>query len=270
MTEAILNFEAEIRLSFFLGVFILMALWEMLAPRRTRNFSRLRRWPGNLGIVVLNTLLLRVLFPVAAAGLAVLAQQQGWGLLNNIALPNGLAVLLAVVILDLIIYLQHVVFHAVPMLWRLHRMHHTDLDLDVTSGARFHPVEIVLSMAIKMLAVIALGPPVVAVIVFEVLLNGAAMFNHSNVSITEPIDRVLRLFLVTPDMHRVHHSIIPQETNSNYGFNLPWWDRLFGTYQAQPAEGHADMTLGIKDFRSPSDLRLDAMLLQPFKGDNKD
>jgi len=266
MTEAILNNEAEIRLSFFLGIFALMAIWETIAPRRARSFSRLMRWPSNLGIVALNTLLIRVLFPVAAVGLAVVGQQKGWGLLNNFELPNWLAVLLAVALLDFIIYSQHVMFHAVPVLWRLHRMHHTDLDLDVTSGARFHPIEIVLSMAIKMVAVIALGPPVVAVVVFEVLLNGTAMFNHSNVFIPASVDRVLRLIFVTPDMHRVHHSIIPKETNSNYGFNLPWWDRLFGTYRAQPVEGHTGMTIGIEDFRSSRDLRLDLMLLQPFKG----
>jgi sterol desaturase/sphingolipid hydroxylase (fatty acid hydroxylase superfamily) len=199
-------------------------------------------------------------------GLAVVCQQEGWGMLNYFRLPDWLAVLLAVALLDLVIYWQHVLFHAVPVLWRLHRMHHTDLDLDVTSGARFHPVEIVLSMGVKMVAVMALGPPVVAVVLFEVLLNGAAMFNHSNISIPGPVDRVLRLMLVTPDMHRVHHSVIPQETNSNYGFNLPWWDRLFGTYRAQPMEGHAGMTLGIEAFRLPRDLRLDSMLLQPFKG----
>lgn len=169
-------------------------------------------------------------------------------------------------LLDLIIYLQHVAFHAVPWLWRLHRMHHTDLDLDVTSGARFHPIEIVLSMAIKMVAVVALGPAAVAVVIFEVLLNGTAMFNHSNVFIPAYVDRMLRLIVVTPDMHRVHHSANPTETNSNFGFNLPWWDRLFGTYRAQPAEGHAGMTIGIEEFRSSRELRLDLMLLQPFKG----
>ena len=243
-----------------------MAVWEVLAPRRARVMPRLQRWPGNLGIVVVNTLLLRVLFPVAAVGLAVVCQNQGWGVLNNLALPGWLLVLLAVVMLDLIIYWQHVLFHAVPLLWRLHRMHHTDLDLDVTSGARFHPVEIILSMLLKLLAVFVLGPPVVAVIIFEVLLNGAAMFNHSNISIPVSVDRVLRWFIVTPDMHRVHHSVLPDETNSNYGFNLPWWDRLFRTYKAQPAQGHAGMTIGLSEFRSKGDLRLDRMLCQPFKG----
>lgn len=266
MTDAILSHEAEIRLSIFLGIFALMAVLEAIAPRRARSYSRLLRWTGNLGIVVINTLLVRFLFPVAAVGLALASEQNGWGLLNQVELPGWLAVLLAVVLLDLIIYLQHVMFHAVPVFWRLHRMHHTDLDLDVTSGARFHPVEIVLSMAIKMVAVIALGPPAVAVVIFEVLLNATAMFNHSNVAIPEPLDRLLRLIVVTPDMHRVHHSVIPDETNSNFGFNVPWWDRLFGTYRAQPAAGHAGMTIGIGEFRSTRDLWLDRMLLQPFRG----
>lgn len=266
MTEAILSSEAQIRLGFFIAIFALMAIWEVVAPRRSRSFSRWARWPGNLGIVVLNTLVVRALFSVAAVGLAVSVEQRGWGLLNIVDLPPWLAFLLAVALLDLIIYLQHVVFHAVPVLWRLHRMHHTDLDLDVTSGARFHPIEIVLSMGIKMVAVVALGPPAVAVIVFEVVLNATAMFNHSNVSMPASVERVLRWVVVTPDMHRVHHSVLARETNSNFGFNLPWWDRLFGTYRAQPAAGHAGMTIGLEEFRSPGNLRLDRMLLQPFKG----
>ncbi|MDN3721932.1 sterol desaturase family protein [Roseibium salinum] len=168
--------------------------------------------------------------------------------------------------LDLAIYLQHVMFHAVPALWRLHRMHHADLEFDVTTGLRFHPVEILLSMGIKLGVVMALGPPAVAVLVFEVLLNGTSMFNHSNVRIPAAIDRVLRLFVVTPDMHRVHHSIHPNETNSNFGFNLPWWDRLLGTYRPQPREGHETMTIGIEEFRTRRDLWLDRMLVQPLVG----
>lgn len=267
MADAILANEAAIRLGVFLGIFALMAVLEAIAPRRARTHPRSLRWLGNLGVVVLNTLLVRLLFPVAAVALALAGEQQGWGLLNHLDLPGWLAVLLAVVILDFIIYLQHVMFHAVPLLWRLHRMHHTDLDLDVTSGARFHPVEIVISMVIKMAAVVALGPPAVAVVIFEVVLNATAMFNHSNLSIPAPVDRLLRLMVVTPDMHRVHHSVVPNETNSNFGFNAPWWDRLFGTYRAQPAAGHAGMTIGIEDFRSSRDLWLDRMLLQPLKGE---
>lgn len=267
MTDAILGNEAAIRLGAFLGIFALLAILEALAPRRARAHPRPLRWTGNLGVVVLNTVLVRLLFPVAAVGLALAGERHGWGLLNNLDLPRWLAVLLAVVVLDFIIYLQHVMFHAVPLLWRLHRMHHADLDLDVTSGARFHPVEILISMVIKMAAVVALGPPAVAVVIFEVLLNATAMFNHSNLSIPGPVDRLLRLVVVTPDMHRVHHSVVPDETNSNFGFNAPWWDRLFGTYRAQPAAGHAGMTIGIEEFRSSRDLWLDRMLLQPLKGE---
>lgn len=235
-------------------------------PRRGPILSRWRRWPSNLAIVALNTILLRLLMPTAAIGLALITEETGWGLLNQLALPSWLAILLSVMVLDLAIYLQHVMFHAVPALWRLHRMHHADLEFDVTTGARFHPIEILLSMAIKLTVVVALGPPAVAVLIFEVLLNGTAMFNHGNVRIPIKLDSVLRWFVVTPDMHRVHHSIIPQETNSNFGFNLPWWDRLFGTYRAQPAGGHEAMTIGIEQFRTPRDLRLDQMLVQPFLG----
>ena len=267
MTETILANEPTIRLGFFLGVFVVMALWEVAAPRRVRQVSRRLRWPSNLGLVALNTVLMRVVYPTAAVGLALLAEQRGWGLLNNIAPPDPLAILLSVVLLDLAIYLQHVMFHAVPALWRLHRMHHADLDFDVTTGARFHPIEILLSMAIKMAVVAALGPPAVAVLIFEVVLNATAMFNHGNVRLPIGLDGVLRWFVVTPDMHRVHHSVIPRETNSNFGFNLPWWDRLFGTYRAQPAAGHGAMTIGIEQFRAPRDLRLDRMLIQPFRGD---
>jgi sterol desaturase/sphingolipid hydroxylase (fatty acid hydroxylase superfamily) len=266
MMESILAVEPEVRLGFFLGVFAIMACWEAVMPRRGRAVSRWIRWPNNLGIVALNTLLLRFVFPTAAVGLALLGEERAWGLLNNLALPYWLSVALAVLLLDFAIYLQHVMFHAVPALWRLHRMHHADLDFDVTTGARFHPVEILLSMGLKLGVVAALGAPALAVLVFEVLLNGTAMFNHANVRIPETLDRVLRWFVVTPDMHRVHHSVVPRETNSNFGFNLPWWDRLLGTYRAQPAAGHAAMTIGIEQFRTPRDLWLDRMLAQPFFG----
>ncbi len=256
-----------IRLSAFLGIFAAIALWEVFAPRRTRGFTRLQRWPNNIGIVVVNTVLLRIVFPVAAIEMAVFAQDGGWGLLNSHAPPAWLAVVIAVVALDLAIYLQHVMFHAVPAFWRLHRMHHADLDFDVTTGARFHPIEIVLSMMIKLLFVAALGAPPVAVLIFEVMLNASSMFNHGNVRIPAGLDRVLRWFVVTPDMHRVHHSALRRETNSNFGFSLPWWDRLFGTYRAQPAAGHDAMTIGIEQFREPGDMRLDRMLIQPFRGD---
>jgi sterol desaturase/sphingolipid hydroxylase (fatty acid hydroxylase superfamily) len=258
--------EPYIRLGAFLGVFALMALWEVLAPRRARTASRWVRWPSNLAVTAINTGLVRLVFPAAAVGVALLGEARGWGLLNAVALPTWAKVALAVVALDLVIYLQHVMFHAVPALWRLHRMHHADLDIDVTTGARFHPVEILLSMVIKLATVAALGAPALAVLIFEVLLNATSMFNHSNVRMPAGLDRVLRWFLVTPDMHRVHHSIVPRETNSNFGFNAPWWDRLFGTYRAQPEAGHDGMTIGIAQFREPRELWLDRLLIQPLRG----
>ncbi|MBI3993728.1 MAG: sterol desaturase family protein [Candidatus Lambdaproteobacteria bacterium] len=267
MTEFVMTYEAAIRLGCFLGVLSLMALWELLAPRRALSVSRALRWTNNLGIVVLNSLLLRLAFPLAAVGMAALAAERGWGLLHAMEVPFALAVVVAVAALDLAIYLQHVLFHAVPALWRLHRMHHADLDFDVTTGARFHPLEILLSMGIKLAVVAVLGPPVVAVVVFEVLLNATAMFNHSNVRLPLGLDHVLRWLVVTPDMHRVHHSVLSREANSNFGFNLPWWDRLLGTYRAQPEAGHEGMTIGIAQFREPKYLRLDWLLIQPFLGD---
>jgi len=259
--------EAGIRLGAFLSIFALMALWELSAPRRALTVSRALRWGSNLGLMVLNTVLVRLLFPAAAVGMASLAAAQGWGLLNRFVLPFWLAVVLAVVALDFVIWLQHVMVHAVPALWRLHRVHHADLDYDLTTGARFHPIEIVLSMLIKLATITVLGPPVVAVILFEVILNGMAMFNHGNVRLPVPIDRWLRWLVVTPDMHRVHHSVEDDETNSNFGFNLPWWDRLFGTYRDQPRRGHVGMTVGIHGFRDPRQVAwLPGMLVLPFRG----
>ena len=266
MPNLLLTHEPAIRLGPFAGILIAMAAWEGLAPRRPRVVSRWLRWPGNLGVGVLNTLLLRAVFPVAAVGVAALGEQRGWGLLNNLALPGGVKIVAAVVLLDLAIYLQHVMFHAVPALWRLHRMHHADLDFDVTTGARFHPIEILLSMGLKLAVVAALSASAVAVLLFEILLNATAMFNHGNVGLRPRVDRVLRWLVVTPDMHRVHHSVVPNETNSNFGFNLPWWDRLLGTYRAAPAAGHEAMTIGLDAFRDPGQLRLDRMLVQPFMG----
>jgi len=266
MTDLLLANEPLIRMAFFLGILLVMALWEVAAPRRRREIPRLLRWSNNLGVVVIDTILVRITFPIVAVGLAIIAQEQGWGLFNVFETPAWIAFIVSVLALDLAIYLQHVMFHAVPALWRLHRMHHADLEFDVTTGLRFHPVEILLSMGIKLAVVAALGPPAVAVLVFEVLLNATAMFNHSNIRIPSAIDRVLRLFVVTPDMHRVHHSIHPSETNSNFGFNLPWWDRLLGTYQPQPRDGHEAMTIGIEQFRTRRDLWLDRMLIQPARG----
>jgi sterol desaturase/sphingolipid hydroxylase (fatty acid hydroxylase superfamily) len=270
MGEAFLASEPAIRLGVFLAVFAVMALCEGLAPRRPRAHGRRLRWPNNLGIVVVDTVVLRVLFPTAAVGMAMLAEQRGWGLMNLAAVSAWVAIPLSILLLDLAIYLQHVAFHAVPALWRLHRVHHADLDIDVTTGLRFHPVEIVLSMAIKLAVVAALGAPALAVLLFEVLLNASSMFNHANVRLPPMVDRVLRWIVVTPDMHRVHHSAMVAETNSNYGFNVPWWDRLFGTYRDQPQAGHDGMTIGIERFRTPRDLMIDRMLLQPLRGDEED
>jgi sterol desaturase/sphingolipid hydroxylase (fatty acid hydroxylase superfamily) len=267
--EILLANEPLIRLSAFAGIFAAMALWELLAPRRHQTIGRRKRWPSNLSIVVLDTFLVRLMFPVAAVGAALLAETRDWGLFQVLETPLWLVVVASALALDLAICFQHVLLHAVPALWRLHRMHHADLEFDVTTGARFHPLEIVLSMVIKLGVVVALGAPAIAVLIFEVLLNATSMFNHGNVRIPERIDRVLRWLLVTPDMHRIHHSIVPRETNSNFGFNVPWWDRLFGTYRAQPAAGHEGMTIGIEQFRDPRELRLDRMLVQPFRDDDR-
>ncbi len=254
-----------IRLGAFLAVFAAVALWEALAPRRKQLFARRNRWPHNLGLLLIDVVLLRVLAPGAAVAVAIIAEAGGWGLLNAVTLPVGIAVVLGVVLLDLAIYFQHVMFHAVPTLWRLHRVHHADLDFDVTTGLRFHPVEILISTAIKCAAVIASGAPAISVLAFEVLLNATAMFNHANASLPGAMERWVRWFVVTPDMHRVHHSVDYRESASNFGFNLPWWDRLFGTYRAQPGAGHDAMTIGVDAFRSPEDLRLDQLLLQPMR-----
>jgi sterol desaturase/sphingolipid hydroxylase (fatty acid hydroxylase superfamily) len=267
MDELIANHEATIRLGSFLGVFALMALWEILAPRRTLTQPKGSRWLNNIGLVVFNTSLLRVVFPMAAIGVAEYAQLMQWGLFNLFEVHPAIALLVSIIVLDAVIYLQHVMFHAVPLLWRLHRVHHADLDFDVTTGARFHPIEILLSMLIKFAAIVLLGPPLAAVVIFEVLLNAMAMFNHSNVRMPLALDGVLRQLVVTPDMHRVHHSHLADETNSNFGFNLSVWDRVFGTYRAQPAAGHTDMVIGIDTFRDPDRcVKLSGILFMPFSG----
>ena len=266
MTEQLLANEPTIRLSFFLGVLVAMAAWEFAAPRRRQEIARRVRWTNNLGVVVLDTVFVRLAFPVAAVGVALFTDAHGWGLLNVFEMPLWLSVFVSLLLFDLVIYLQHVMFHAVPAFWRLHRMHHADLEFDVTTGLRFHPIEIALSMGIKLMIVLALGPPAVAVLIFEVVLSATAMFNHGNVRIPHGLDRVLRWIVVTPDMHRVHHSVDPNETNNNFGFNLPWWDRLLGTYRAQPQAGHETMTIGLEQFRNQRDLWLDRMLIQPLRG----
>jgi sterol desaturase/sphingolipid hydroxylase (fatty acid hydroxylase superfamily) len=256
--------EEFIRMGVFLLAFVVLASWEQIAPRRELKFSRPMRWFSNMTISLLNQLALRWFFPVLAVALAVAMQQRGWGLFNVLHLPDIAAVVVCMVLLDFAIYIQHIVFHRVGWLWRLHKVHHTDLDFDVTTAIRFHPLEIILSMLIKMALVVLLGAPPMAVLIFEIVLNLTALFNHSNIFIPVKLDRVLRLGLVTPDMHRVHHSVDPIETDRNFGFNLPWWDYLFNTYRAQPRDGHRKMTLGLKEHRSEEKLALPGLLLLPF------
>lgn len=258
--------DVSIRLGFFFGIFALVAAWELLASRRSLTTSKTVRWFSNLGITFLNPVVVRLAFPVMPVGMAMLVQKSGWGLLNNFNLPYWLEVVVGVIVLDLVIYLQHVMFHAVPVLWRLHMMHHADMDFDVTTGLRFHPIEIILSMVIKLSIVVLIGPPTLAVLIFEILLNATSMFNHGNIRLPLSIDRKLRLLVVTPDMHRVHHSVTIRETNSNFGFNLPWWDRLLGTYRDQPAAGHEGMTIGLAQFRDAKRLTLPWLLALPFIG----
>jgi sterol desaturase/sphingolipid hydroxylase (fatty acid hydroxylase superfamily) len=262
----ILNDQTAIRLIAFSTVFILLAVFETVAPRRALRTSKVRRWLANLTLVALNPLTMTLIFPILPFGLALLATKQNWGLLNHPAIPYWLKIIGGVILLDLAVYTQHVLHHAIPALWRLHMVHHADLDFDMTTGLRFHPIEIVVSMAIKLSAVAALGAPPTAVLIFEVTLNATSMFNHSNINIPQGIDRILRLIVVTPDMHRVHHSVIIRETNSNYGFSLPWWDRLFGTYKDQPVQGHKDMVIGLSQFRDPQKLSLPRLLILPFVG----
>ncbi|MEK7764154.1 MAG: sterol desaturase family protein [Nitrospirota bacterium] len=258
--------ESLIRLISFFTIFALIAIWEFAAPLRPLTTPKPQRWFSNLTIVILNTLVVRLFFSTTVVGFAVIASQNGWGFLNLLGWPNWLDGITAVVALDFILYLQHVMFHAVPFLWRFHMMHHADLDVDVTTGARFHLVEIVVSMIIKLAAVALIGASPRAVITFEILLNATSMFNHGNVRMPGGLDRVMRWMVVTPDMHRVHHSVIREETNSNFGFNLPWWDRLLGTYRPAPERGQTGMILGLNQFRDPSQLTLPWMLALPFVG----
>jgi sterol desaturase/sphingolipid hydroxylase (fatty acid hydroxylase superfamily) len=264
MNKFILDHEIVIRLGFFLGILILMGLWEMVSPRRLLSTSKRARWFCNLGLLIIDTAVLRVVLPVAAVGVAIFVEDRSWGILNNIALPYWMAILFGVIGLDFVIYLQHAMFHAIPAFWRLHMMHHTDLDFDTTTGVRFHPIEILLSMVIKIAAVMVMGASATAVLIFEVLLNATSLFNHGNVRLPSHVDWVLRLFVVTPEMHRVHHSVVIRETNSNFGFNLPWWDRILGTYRDQPAAGHEGMTIGLSHFRDQNALTLPFLLILPF------
>ena len=262
MTEADVSM---LRLAFFMGILMGMAVLERIFPRRERLISTSVRWVNNLALVFVNSALMRLVIPVSLVWFADHVALQQWGLFNILEAPYWVGFVASLILLDLAIYFQHRLFHAVPVLWRLHRLHHSDLDIDVTTGLRFHPIEILLSMGIKFALVALLGAPAAAVLVFEVVLNGMSIFNHANMNIPAVLDRILRIFVATPDYHRVHHSVKSLETNSNFGFNLSCWDRLFGTYRAQPEAGHEGMTIGLEQFRETRDLRLDRMLLQPLR-----
>lgn len=242
-----------------------MAVLETLVPKRTLTIGKLKRWWSNLGIIVIDALVLRFLLPTAAVGVALWGQNQQFGLLYYVSCPFYIAVPLSIILLDFVIYIQHVMFHALPLLWRIHRVHHVDMDIDVTTGLRFHPLEILLSMLIKFAFVLLIGAPPTAVLLFEVILNATAMFNHSNIAVYKRVDDYLRWFIVTPDMHRVHHSAYFEETDRNFGFNLSIWDRIFGTYKAQPIKGHQNMTIGLENFKDPKQTqKLSRMLWLPF------
>ena len=261
-----MQYDDYIRLGSFAAVFILIAAWEIIAPKRVLSTSKNKRWLSNLTITIINPLIVRSIFPVIAVAMAIKAEKMGWGLLNHVELPGWIELVIGIFVLDLVIYLQHVLFHALPLFWRLHMIHHSDLDYDLTTGLRFHPFEIIISMVIKLSAIVTIGPSGLAVLLFEIILNATSMFNHGNILLSKKADKLLRLFIVTPDMHRVHHSVIIRETNSNFGFNLPWWDRLFGTYRDQPSAGHQNMVIGLAQFRNSKKLTLPWILALPFLG----
>ena len=261
--------ESVIRLGFFVTALVLIAAWELLVPLRAPGAPRAIRWTNNMALAILNIVLLRVLFPVAAVYVAVLASERGAGFFNMFPVAYPVAVMASLLAFDLSVYLVHLVFHNAPALWRMHRVHHADVDVDVATALRFHPIQMALSVLVKFAVILVLGTPVLAVLIFETVFHVILLFSHANVRIPRGVDRVLRWFIVTPDMHRVHHSIHLSETNSNFGFAFPWWDRLFGTYRAEPAAGHERMTLGIELFRTRRDFWLDRMLLNPFLADLK-
>ena len=264
MNGFIVSNELFIRLSIFVLVFLILCVLEIIYPRRKLAISKPLRWGNNWAISIFNAIFLKLTFPVLGVAAAIYAEANHWGLFNILSLPLWVEVLIFVILFDLIIYLQHRLFHFIPLFWRLHRMHHTDLDYDVTTGTRFHPLSIWLSMLFKLALVIVIGPPAIAVLVSEVLLNVTSMFNHSNIHIPTSIDKLLRLIVVTPDMHRVHHSVRGSEQSQNFGFNFPWWDRLFGTYLEQPEEGHENMVIGLQGYTEQQAIKFHWLLIQPF------
>ncbi|MEL6870218.1 MAG: sterol desaturase family protein [Pseudomonadota bacterium] len=265
--QSLLTHEPAVRGAVFFGVLFLLAALEWYLPRRQLMRTRIERWPANIGLLVIGTLIVRVVAPGVTILVSAYCADHGFGLMHWLNVPQSVAVVLCVIALDGIIYAQHRVMHHVPLLWRLHRVHHADTDFDVTTALRFHPAEIVFSLGIKLIAIGALGAPVVAVIVFEIVLSASAMFNHANLALPLPLDRLLRLLIVTPDMHRVHHSPRQHETNSNYGFFLSVWDRVFASYVAQPGEPHPQMPIGLEYFREPEDQSLARLLGQPLRRD---
>ena len=269
MSDFVLNHEASLRMGVFISILLLMMGAEALFPRKNRALGRTHRWVSNLLIVIIDSIFVRLLFPIVAVGVAALSVKNGWGLLNMTPLPDWLEIVVALILLDMAIYWQHVAFHRIPFFWSFHKVHHVDRDIDVTTGLRFHPIEIVFSLAYKLAVVLVLGAPVLAVILFEIILNGCAMFNHSNVKLPLSVDRVLRRFIVTPDMHRVHHSIHMHETNSNYGFSLSLWDRIFKSYIDQPKAGHDDMVIGLEEHQTKAPASLSWSLLLPIKSIRK-
>ncbi len=262
---SLLAYETFWRLAIFIVLLLILMMLEALWPRRVRQFPRRRRWPTNFLMTIINTIALRLLAPLSGVMIALWASMNGIGLFNLIVLPNGLEILLTLILLDAAIWLQHVASHKIPLLWRLHRVHHIDQDIDVTTGIRFHPLEILLSMFYKAGIIACLGASMTNVILFEIILSGCALFNHANWALPRRLDRLLRLVLVTPDMHRVHHSTLRGETDSNYGFALPIWDRLFGTYRAQPAHGHDAMQIGLPEHQNAPPIPLIRSLILPFR-----
>ncbi len=270
MKEFFFQYESYIRLSSFIGLYALLTLWEISSPKRKLEHARRLRWVSNFGLIIISSILIRFIFPTAAVGISLLVEQNHWGLLYYFELPYIIHFIAAFVLMDLSLYFQHVMFHALPLFWRFHRVHHTDLDFDITTGLRFHPFEMVISILIKFMTITALGVPVLAVVIFEIILNAASMFSHSNIKIHSAIEQMTRWFIVTPDMHRIHHSVSENETNSNFGFFISVWDRLFGTYTKEPKEGHTGMQIGLNNFREPKWQDIRWLIYLPFVSNIKD
>ena len=259
--------ETQIRLVSFISVFAVMAIWELIAPYRRLRYTRLQRWPHQLTLIVINSIVLKLLFPVAAIGSALWAASEGFGIMNMASLEYWVAIPLSIALLDLAVYGQHLVAHRWNWFWRIHRTHHIDTDYDLTTGLRFHPLEMVISMLYKMLFIVLLGAPTYGVLIFEIILSGSALFNHSNIGLPKKIEPLIRGLIVTPEMHRIHHSTLPNEHNSNYGFFLSCWDRLFQSYTDLASNDDRTMPIGLKIMREPKHKRIDQILMIPFRPD---